>query len=56
MPNVTIIIRNVPDDLRRLYKTKCASEGISMADKMVELMRDWLRGEIKNQKDSQTIR
>jgi plasmid stability protein len=34
----SIIVRKVPDDLRRRFKARCASDGISQQDKIIELM------------------
>ena len=36
-----IIIRKIPTDLRRAFKVRCAREGISQQDKIIELMRGW---------------
>lgn len=35
-----MIIRKIPDDLRRAFKARCAQEGISQQDKIIELMRE----------------
>lgn len=34
----SMIIRKVPDELRRAFKARCAAEGISQQDKIIELM------------------
>lgn len=38
----SMIIRNIPDSLRREFKACCAQEGISQQGKIVELMRDYV--------------
>lgn len=38
-----MIIRKIPEQLRREFKAKCAAEGISQQDKIIELMREWLK-------------
>lgn len=37
-----MIIRNVPEDLRREFKSKCAAEGASMQGKILELMAQYV--------------
>lgn len=37
-----IIIRKVPEQLRREFKAKCAAAGVSQQDKIIELMREWV--------------
>ena len=39
----TILIREVSDTLHKLFKTKCAEEGVSMMDKLKELIEAWLK-------------
>ena len=34
----SIIVRKVPDDLRRRFKARCAEDGISQQDKIIEMM------------------
>lgn len=36
----SMIIRKVPEDLRRAFKAQCAAEGISIQDKIIALMRE----------------
>lgn len=38
----SMIIRNVPESLRREFKARCAQEGISQQAKIVELMKNYL--------------
>ncbi len=40
-----MIIRKVPEDVRRAFKVRCAQEGVSIQAKIVELMRAWAGGE-----------
>ena len=42
---VTIMLRNVPEPLRRAVKAKAAAEGKSMQGAIIELMRRWVEGE-----------
>jgi hypothetical protein len=35
----TLYLRSVPTRLKRKFKMKCADEGITMTEKMLELMR-----------------
>ena len=37
-----MIVRKVPEDLRRKFKSKCAAEGISQQDKIIEMMREYV--------------
>ena len=37
-----MIVRKVPEALRRQFKSKCAAEGISQQDKIIELMREFV--------------
>ena len=39
-----IFIRNCPGDLHKRFKTKCASEGISIQDQLIVLMKQDLGG------------
>jgi S-formylglutathione hydrolase FrmB len=39
----SMIIRKVPGDLRRKFKSKCAAAGISQQDKIIDLMKDFVR-------------
>lgn len=39
-----LIIRNIPEDIRRAFKAKCAMEGISQQDKVIELIENYLKG------------
>lgn len=40
-----MIIRNVPESVRREFKAKCASEGVSMQDKIIEMMSEYVKSE-----------
>jgi len=42
-PMTEMIVRKVPESLRRAFKVRCAEEGISQQDKMIELMREYLK-------------
>ncbi|MDA2916824.1 hypothetical protein MYX64_08310 [Nitrospinae bacterium AH_259_B05_G02_I21] len=37
-----IQIESIPDELHRSFKAACAVEGISMKDKLLELMREYV--------------
>lgn len=37
-----LIVRKIPEYLRRDFKSKCASDGISQQDKIIELMRQYV--------------
>lgn len=37
-----MIIRNMPEALRREFKARCAAEGVPMQDKIVELIEYYL--------------
>jgi hypothetical protein len=39
----SMIIRKVPEELRRKFKVRCAEENISQQDKIIELMREWTK-------------
>lgn len=41
----TLLIREVSDKLHKQFKTKCAEEGVSMTEKVKELIEAWLREE-----------
>lgn len=34
-----MITRKIPEELRRKFKVRCAEEGISQQDKVIELMK-----------------
>ena len=38
----SIIIRKIPDDLRRAFKSRCAADGISQQNKIIALMRTYV--------------
>jgi len=40
---VTLILRNVPEMVRRELKAACARDGISMQDKILELITAFLK-------------
>ena len=35
----TMYFRSIPVDVKKKFKVKCAQEGVSMTDKIVDLMR-----------------
>jgi plasmid stability protein len=37
-----MLIRQVPPDLKRKFKVKCAENGISLQAAVIELMRQWV--------------
>jgi plasmid stability protein len=39
---VKILIRNVPADLHRAFKVKCAAEGVSQQAQIVKLMAEYV--------------
>ena len=39
---VEMVIRKIPESLRREFKSKCAAEGVSQQDKIIELMMDYV--------------
>lgn len=41
-PTTELIVRKIPESLRRDFKSKCASDGISQQDKIIELMRQYV--------------
>ena len=42
----SMIIRKVPNDVRMAFKSRCAAEGVSQQDKVIELMRQYVCSEI----------
>ena len=38
----TVMVRKVPAELQRRFKSKCAAEGISLQAAIIELMRRWV--------------
>lgn len=38
----SMIIRKIPEQLRREFKSRCAAEGISQQDKIIELMAGYV--------------
>ena len=40
----TLIIRNIPDDIRRAFKAKCAMDGKSQQQRVIELIEEDLKG------------
>jgi hypothetical protein len=38
----TVIIRDIPPDLKREFKIACAVAGISQRDAMITLMKEWV--------------
>lgn len=38
-----LIIRNIPDDIRRAFKAKCALLGVSQQQRVIELIEKDLR-------------
>ena len=47
MGTVIVQTRDVPADLHRRFKVACASEGVPMKDKMIELMREYVKRQEK---------
>jgi hypothetical protein len=41
-PTAELIVRKIPESLRRDFKSKCAADGISQQDKIIELMRQYV--------------
>lgn len=41
-PTTELIVRKIPESLRRDFKSKCAADGISQQDKIIELMRQYV--------------
>jgi hypothetical protein len=41
-PTTELIVRKIPESLRRDFKSKCASDGVSQQDKIIELMRQYV--------------
>lgn len=39
----SMIIRKIPEQLRRAFKAHCAAEGMSQQDKIIELMRECVK-------------
>ena len=40
----TLIIRRVPEELHRAFKTRCAAEAVQMTAKIIELLRLYVAG------------
>jgi len=38
-PTTELIVRKIPESLRRDFKSKCAANGVSQQDKIIELMK-----------------
>lgn len=38
----SMIIRKIPDDIRRLFKAKCATDGISQQDKIIDFIKTYV--------------
>lgn len=43
----TLIIRHIPDDIRRAFKAKCAMDGKSQQQRVIELIEEDLKGGTK---------
>ena len=41
-PTTELIVRKIPESLRRDFKSRCASDGVSQQDKIIELMRQYV--------------
>lgn len=39
----SMIVRKIPDQVRREFKAKCASKGISQQDCIINLMREYIK-------------
>jgi plasmid stability protein len=40
----TLIVRHIPDDIRRAFKAKCAMDGKSQQQRVIELIEEDLKG------------
>lgn len=40
-PTTELIVRKIPESLRRDFKSKCAADGVSQQDKIIELMKSY---------------
>lgn len=45
----TIIIKEIPDELKRKFKAKCADEGITLKDAFITLMILSVKGRESNE-------
>ena len=41
-PTTELIVRKIPESVRRDFKSKCAADGVSQQDKIIELMRKYV--------------
>ena len=41
-PTTELIVRKIPESVRRDFKSKCAADGVSQQDKIIELMRQYI--------------
>lgn len=41
-PTTELIVRKIPESVRRDFKSKCAADGVSQQDKIIELMRGYV--------------
>jgi hypothetical protein len=41
-PTTELIVRKIPESLRRDFKSRCAADGVSQQDKIIELMRGYV--------------
>ncbi len=42
-PTTELIVRKIPESVRRDFKSKCAADGVSQQDKIIELMRNYIK-------------
>lgn len=41
-PTTELIVRKIPESVRRDFKSRCAADGVSQQDKIIELMRQYV--------------
>jgi hypothetical protein len=41
---VSIMVRKVPETLRRAFKAKCAEQAVDMSGQIIALMTEWVKG------------
>ena len=47
----SIITRNIPDELHKAFKIKCATQGISLNQAVLDLMTTWTNEPKRSKKD-----
>ncbi len=43
LKQVSMIIRKIPDQLRRDFKARCAAEGVTQQDCVIKLMQEYVK-------------